>query len=134
MSDTSFERLNKVLESVNEALVDISLKRDEQTKSISDISHRIELRANVLSEKCNTLEKKIHRVETNTNETINKNISMNKNINSTFDKKILSLEENIKQMEKALETLRLLYEENNRKLDELRPKIGKKRKWWQIGI
>jgi chromosome segregation ATPase len=134
MNDTSFERLNKVLETVTEALVDISNKRDEQTKSISDVSQRIELRTNSISERCNTLEKKIRKVENDNIENNNKTISLNKNIHSNFDRQIKNIEENIKQMEKALETLRLQYEENNRKLDELRPKVGKKRKWWQIGI
>ena len=127
-SDITFERLTKVLDTVNEALVDISNKRDEQTKSISDISIRCESKSNIITDRCNKLENKLRKIENDNIENINKTIIQNKTINSNFDKRITSLEESINQMGKSLETLRLQYEENNRILEGLRPKVGQKRK------
>ena len=132
--DINFERLNNVLDTVTEALVDISNKRDEQNKSISDISIRCESKTNIISDKCNKLENKLRKVENDNIENINKTIIQNKTIHSNFDRQIKNIEENIKQIEKSLEALRIQYEENNKVLEELRPKVGKKRKWWQIGI
>lgn len=130
--DNNLNQLNTVLKTVTEALEDISKKREEQTKSISDMSQRFESRSNNISEKCNTLEKKIRRVENDNMENINKNMSLNKSINSNFDKRFISLEEKIIKMEESLHILQTQYEENNKLLDKLRPKVGKKRKWWQV--
>jgi chromosome segregation ATPase len=132
--DTNIAQLNKVLDNVTEALVDISNKREEQNKTIYDMSQRFDLKTHTISEKINNLEKKINRVEYSNIENNNKSTSINKEINSNFNKKIINLEENITKMQQSLDALRLQYEENNRILNELRPKVGKKRKWWQIGI
>ncbi len=130
--DINFERLTKVLDTVNEALVDVNKKRDEQTKSISDVSVRLESKTNIITEKCNKLEGKIRKVENDIIESNSKNTIQTKNIHSNFERRITSIEENIKQIEKSLEALRIQYEENNKVLEELRPKVGKKRKWWQV--
>ena len=130
--DNNFERLNKVLDTVTEALVDVNKKRDEQTKSISDVSVRFESKTNIITEKCNKLEGKIRKVENDIIESNSKNTIQTKNIHSNFEKRITSIEENIKQIEQALEGLKLQYEQNNKLLEELRPKVGKKRKWWQV--
>ena len=129
--DINFERLNNVLGTVTEALVDISNKRDEQNKSISDIAVRCESKNNIITDRCNKLESKIRKVENDIIESNSKNTLQTKNIHSNFDKQIQTIEESIKQMEKSLEALRVQYEENNRILDELKPKVGqKRRRFW----
>ena len=46
--------------------------------------------------------------------------------------RIDALEKQIKDMEVALQTLQQRYEENQLQLSKLEPKVGQKRKWWQV--
>ena len=43
-----------------------------------------------------------------------------------------TLEKQIKDMQIALDALKVQYEENKIQLDKLEPKVGQKRKWWQV--
>jgi hypothetical protein len=100
--DANINKLNKVLDTVNEALVDISHKREEQNKTIHTMSEQFDSKIHIISEKNSMLETKLYKVE-----------------------------ENIILIQKSLDELRLQYEENNRILEGLRPKIGKKRsRFW----
>jgi chromosome segregation ATPase len=126
--DVSFENLNKVLDTVTQSLTDIKQIRDEQYKSISNLSHTIDIKTSGINEKYNKLESKIRRVENDMVEDINKVRSQNKTVTSGIDKRLVSLEVQIKLMEEAIQSLKTQQEENNRQLEELRPKIGQKRK------
>jgi chromosome segregation ATPase len=130
--DSNFERLNKVLDTITESLVDVSRQRDEQNASISNLSRMIDAKTNNVTEKCIKLESKIRRTENNMVEDINKVCSQNKIIHSGLDKRIISLEDQIKLMEEAIAALKTKHEENITLINELRPKVGKKRKWWQV--
>ena len=128
----SFDRLNKVLDTVTESLADISKEREEQYKSISNLSRTIDTKTNTINEKCAKLESKIRRVEKDTIDDINTMRSQNKTIDSKFNERITSLEIQIKLMEESLKSLKIQHEENITLINELRPKVGKKRKWWQV--
>lgn len=60
------------------------------------------------------------------------NLESNKNIISIFGNRFELLDNQIKTMDLALKELQRQYEENVRRLNELEPKVGQKRKWWQV--
>ena len=130
--DNNFERLNKVLDTITVSLVDASKQREEQNASISNLSRLIDAKTTTLTEKCGKLESKIRRTENDMVEDINKVRSQNKIINSGLDKRIISLEDQIKLMDEAIAILKIKHEENVTLINELTPKVGKKRKWWQV--
>ncbi len=130
--DTNLAHLNKVLESVTDSLSSITQIRDEQNKSISELSRTIDSKTVTLTEKYNKLENKIRRNENDTLEDVNKLRSQNKTVTGGLDKRITSLELQIKLMEESLQQLRVQQEANIKTIEELRPKVGKKRKWWQV--
>lgn len=133
-SDINFARLNNILDTVTHSLSDISKIRDEQNNSISNLSRTIDMKTGGLNEKCNIIENKLRRQEAEMVEDINKIRSQNKTVYSGLDSRIISLELQIKLMEEAMASLRVKHEENCRQLDELRPKIGKKRKRFWLGF
>jgi hypothetical protein len=130
--DVNLSHLNRILDTVTESLVDITKIRDEQNKSISEISRTVDLKTNTLTEKCNKIENKLRRTENDMIEDINKVRSQNKTVTVGLDKRIVSLEIQIKLMDEAIQNLKLQHEENTNILNELKPKVGKKRKWWQV--
>lgn len=132
--DSNLYHLNKILDSVTESLVDITKIRDEQNKHIYELSKTIGVKTNTLTEKCNKLENKLRRTENDIVNDINKVRSQSKTNTIGLDKRLISLELQIKLMEEAIQSLTLKHQENTKILDELKPKVGKKRKWWQIGI
>ena len=51
---------------------------------------------------------------------------------NSLEKKFFNIENKIKMTEEALNVLQIQYEENCKKINDLEPKIGQKRKWWQM--
>lgn len=56
----------------------------------------------------------------------------NRTITKGFTDKITIIENKIKEMEESLKELERKYEENKVILNKLEPKVGEKRKWWQV--
>ena len=136
--DNNFERLGKVLDTVTDAVSGLSKEREEmreeQTASISNLSRLIDTKTNTLTEKCGKLESKIRKTENNMVDDMNAICSQNKTVHLEFNKRIMSLEHQIILMDEAIASLKTKHDENTVIINELRPKAGKKRKWWQIGI
>ena len=131
-TDNNFTRLYSVLDKVTESLSEVSKGREEQQKSISNIAQLVESKNTVVNERCNKLEKMIRATETNINTDITKIRSENRTTQQTFSKKITELELQIRQMEESMRILQVKHDENVALINELRPKVGKKRKWWQV--
>lgn len=136
--DNNFDRLNKVLDTVTDAVSILSKEREEmreeQKKTIYELSQQIDTKTNTLTETYNKLESKICKIENNSIEDMNSIRSQNKTTHLEFNKKIVSLEIQITLMEESLKLLKIKHDENIEVINELKPKVGKKRKWWQRGI
>jgi hypothetical protein len=131
-TDNNFIRLYGVLDKITESLSELSKEREEQQKSISNIAQLVESKNTIVNERCNKLEKTIRTTETNINTDLTKIRLENRTTQITFTKKITDLELQIKQIEESMRLLQAKHDENVLLINELRPKVGKKRKWWQV--
>lgn len=86
----------------------------------------------IIENKFGMLESKISNINRDTDAKIVAIQNQNKNIISTFGSRFELLEKQINTMDVALKELQRKYEENVRRLNELEPKVGQKRKWWQV--
>ncbi len=84
-----------------------------------------------LNARLTTLENKISNIDRNIDSKLINLQNHNKNIISSFSQSMTTLDIRIKEMEQALQTLKQQYEENNKLLNSISPKVGQKRKWWQ---
>jgi len=132
--DTNIAQLNKILDNVTEALVDISNKREEQSQSISNLAQMIESKNGIMNEKFNKLEKLVRASEININTDINKIRIENRTVDSGFTDRVNKLDIQIKQIEESLKVLQVQFEENNRILKGLIPVAGQKRKRCWLGF
>jgi uncharacterized coiled-coil protein SlyX len=79
-----------------------------------------------------TLENRISTVDKDIDSKFINLQNQNKTIISSFGQRITTLEDKIKEMDEALKGLQQKYEENKQLLDKFCPKVGQKRKWWQV--
>jgi hypothetical protein len=128
--DVNFDRLNKVLDTVTEAVSNMSKDREEHTKIIYELSQLMDTKTNTLTEKCNKLESNIIRIENNIIEDITMFHSQNKIVQLEFNKRIMVLENQIMLMGEAIIMLKTKHDENITVINELRPIPDKKHKWW----
>jgi hypothetical protein len=131
-SDNNFTRLYSVLDKVTSSLSEISKEREELNSSLSNLAQKVESKNSITIEKFNKLEKLLRSTEININTDINKIRIENRTVDSGFTDRINKLELQIKQMEESLKILQVKHDENLVLIDKLTPKIGKKRKWWQV--
>lgn len=131
-NDNNFTRLYSVLDKVTSSLSEISKERGELTESLSNLAQKVESKNSITNEKFNKLEKLVRSTEININTDINKIRIENRSVDSGFTDRINKLELQIKQMEESLKILQVKHDENLVLIDKLTPKVGKKRKWWQV--
>lgn len=90
--------------------------------------------ANNLNNRLTTVENKLNMIDKSTDSKFIYIQGQNRTTNSVFTEKFLSLEEKIKIMEESLQALQKQYDENNKLLDKLEPKVGQKRKRFWLGF
>jgi septation ring formation regulator EzrA len=86
----------------------------------------------VITNKLNSLEKKIFNIENSVESKFVNLNTQNRTINKALSDRYDIIENKIKMMEEALKILQTQYEENCKKINDLEPKIGQKRWWWQM--
>jgi chromosome segregation ATPase len=124
--DTSFIRLNHILDRVTETLSVISKERQEERKTISNFTQILETNHRTV----NDLEKAMTTAQNNITTDMAKSQTENTIMNSLLTDKIAELENRIKQMDESMRALQAKYDENVVLMNNLQPKVGSKRKWW----
>ena len=85
-----------------------------------------------LNSRFTNLENRFSTFEKNTDSKLISIQNQQKVLTSGLVMRIDSLEKQIKDMEIALQTLQKQFDENQIQLSKLDPKVGQKRKWWQV--
>lgn len=85
-----------------------------------------------LNAKITTIENRVLNIDKNLDSKFINIQNQNKTITSVFSQRIETLDNRIKVLEESLKDLNSRYEANLRLINELKPIVGQKRKWWQI--